>query len=318
METTDMTTDTTAVVAGRTDALGQMFPARKPIIGTIHLLPLPGSPRYRGESMAEIVDRAVTDAAAYVEGGCDGLIVENEGDMPFLRQHQIGPETVASLTVATAAVAANSPVPVGVMCLANAALQSIAIAKATGSTFIRANQWANAYIANEGYIEGAAAETLRLRSAIYAHDVKVLADVHVKHGSHAIVADRTVAEQTLDVEAFDADVLIATGERTGDPTRVEEVMAIKESATLPVIVGSGLDADRAKELMTAADGAIVGSAMKVDGKWWNPVELSACGASWTRLRRSVDERGASSRRNALRCHRVGGHDPPFPARVARC
>jgi uncharacterized protein len=268
-----MSTDpSTGGAPGAGDALAELFVRTKPIIGTVHLLPLPGSPRYRGEPMSAIVERAVEDASTYVAGGCDGLVVENEGDIPFLLPGRIGPETVACLTAATAAVRRSVDVPVGVMCLANAAVHSMAIAKATGAAFIRANQWANAYIANEGFVEGAAAETLRLRTALAAHDVKVLADVHVKHGSHAIVADRSIAEQTRDVEAFDADVLIATGERTGDPTRVEEVLAIKDAATRPVIVGSGLTADNARELMTVADGAIVGSAMKVDGHWWNPVD----------------------------------------------
>lgn len=255
----------------RGTVLERLFEVSKPIIGTVHLAPLPGAPRYAGQPLSDIVAAAVKDADAYVTGGVDGLIVENEGDIPFLRPDQIGPETIAALTVATLAVREAVAVPVGVMCLANAAPQSVAIAKATGASFIRANQWANAYIANEGFVQGAAAETLRLRSAIHAQDVKIFADVHVKHGSHAIVSDRSIAEQTMDVQAFDADVLIATGQRTGDPTRVSEVRDIKQVATRPVIVGSGLSAEVVPDLLSEADGAIVGSAMKVDGVWWNPV-----------------------------------------------
>lgn len=255
------------------DVLHELFAVRKPIIGTVHARPLPGAPRYQGQSMSDIVSAAMQDAEAYVTGGVDALIVENEGDIPFLRPERIGPETVAALTAVTVAVRSTVGVPIGVMCLANAAVQSVAIAKAADAAFIRANQWANAYIANEGFIQGAAAETLRLKSAIHANHVKVLADVHVKHGSHAIVSDRSIAEQTRDVEAFDADVLIATGQRTGDPTRVSEVLSIKDAATRPVFVGSGLSPETVIELMTEADGAIVGSAMKVDGVWWNPVDV---------------------------------------------
>jgi membrane complex biogenesis BtpA family protein len=252
--------------------LAELFSTSKPIIGTIHLLPLPGAPRYQGEPIRAIIDRAVQDARDYVAGGIDAVLVENEGDIPFLLPDRIGPETVAALTAATTAVRAAVDVPIGVMCLANAAIESLAVAKAVDAAFIRANQWANAYIANEGFIQGAAAEALRYRSALHAREIKVLADVHVKHGSHAIVSDRSIAEQTLDVEAFDADVLIATGQRTGDPTRVEEIRAIKDVASRPVIVGSGLDVSNAYELTSAADGAIVGSAMKVDGHWSGPVD----------------------------------------------
>ena len=262
-----------APAAGDT-ALTALFGVDKPLIGTIHLEPLPGAPRYDGAAVRDLVRRAVEDAQRYVDGGIDGVIVENEGDIPFLKPDQVGHETVAAMAVITAAVVQAVQVPVGVLCLANATPQSIAIAKAGGARFVRANQWANAYIANEGFIEGSAATSLRYRAAIGAKDVRVFADVHVKHGSHAIVADRSIAELTHDNEAFDADVLIATGQRTGDPTTVEEIEQIAGVASRPVLVGSGLDANNAECLMSVADGAIVGSAMKEDGVWWNPVSVA--------------------------------------------
>lgn len=253
-------------------ALTRTFGVPKPIIGTVHLLPLPGAPRYAGGSIREIQARAVSDAIAYAEGGVDALIVENEGDIPFQKPEEVGAETVAGLTAAALAVREAVDLPVGINCLANAVIQSLAVAKAVEGTFVRANQWANAYVANEGFVEGAAARALRFRSAIKGDEIKILADVHVKHGSHAIVSDRSVQEMTKDVEAFDADVLIATGHRTGDPTRVDEVAEIKKATALEVIVGSGLTAENTTKLMTTADGAIVGSAMKHGGAWWNPVD----------------------------------------------
>ncbi len=87
---------------------------------------------------------------------------------------------------------------------------------AGGADFVRVNQWANAYIANEGFIEGAAAKALRYRSMLRAEHIRVFADSHVKHGSHAIVADRSIQELTRDVDFFEADAVIATGQRTGD------------------------------------------------------------------------------------------------------
>lgn len=266
-------TNTTTFVEPRADALLKLFEIPKPVIGTIHVLPTPGAPRYRGQPMREVIARAVEDASRFVQGGIDGIIVENEGDIPFRKPEDIGPETVAAMAVVTAAVRDSVDVPVGINILANGAQQSLAIARVAGGVFVRVNQWANAYVANEGYIEGAAAEALRFRHSIDADDISILADVHVKHGSHAIVSDLSVADMTHDVEAFDADILIATGQRTGDPTRVEEVHDIKKVASRPVLVGSGLDAANAATLMTAADGAIVGSAMKVDAVWWNSVDV---------------------------------------------
>lgn len=261
-----------AIRPPKENALHELFGHAKVLIGTIHLAPLPASPAYRGAPLSEILTAALRDAVAYVEGGIDGLVVENSGDVPFLKPDEIGIETIAFMTRLTSAVLEETNVPVGVNCLGNAVTAAIAIAGAAGASFVRANQWVNAYVANEGFVEGGAARALRFRTAISAHEVKVLADVHVKHGSHAIVADRSVEDQARDAEFFDADVLIATGARTGDATSPAEVLAIRGGSGLPVIVGSGLSAENVDELFVAADGAIVGSSLKRDGAWWNPVE----------------------------------------------
>lgn len=261
-----------AVGPAKENALTALFPTQKVVIGTVHLRPLPGSPAYRGESLSEVSVAALTDAAAYVENGVDALIVENSGDVPFLKPDEIGTETIAFMTSLTGAVVKATGAPVGVNCLGNAAAAAIAIASAAEARFVRANQWVNAYVANEGFVEGAAAKALRFRTAIGAYELKVFADVHVKHGSHAIVADRTVQDQARDAEFFDADVLIASGTRTGDATSPAEVHAIREGSALPVIVGSGLSHDNIDELFQVADGAIVGSSLKRDGGWWNPVD----------------------------------------------
>lgn len=268
-----MNSNSSVTPTDRPDALWDLFGVAKPIIGTIHLPPLPGTPRYNGQPVKQICQRAVEDARRYAEGGVDGLIVENEGDIPFVKPDDLGPETPACMAVITAAVIEAVGLVTGVLVLANATVHSIAVAKAAGAQFVRANQWANAYIANEGFLEGSAGQALRYRSSLGGNDIKVLADVHVKHGSHAIVGDRTIAELTRDTEAFDADVVIATGERTGDPTRVDEIRAISDVATRPVLIGSGLNAGNANELLMHANGAIVGSAMKEEGAWWNPVSV---------------------------------------------
>ena len=149
------------------------------------------------------------------------------------------------------------------ICLAKA---SLACAKSSGAQFVRVNQWANAYVANEGIVEGAASQALRYRRALDAEDIVVLADVHVKHGSHAIVGDRDVEDQARDVEFFGAEVLIATGTRTGHATAPSEVAQIRAGSVGPILVGSGFSGENAAELLSVADGAIVGSYVKGNGK----------------------------------------------------
>ena len=253
------------------NALVEIFGRPKVLIGTVHSLPLPGSPRYRGEPLEELVAFAVEEARRYRDGGFDGVIVENSGDLPFSKPEDIGLETAAAMAVLAEHVRGQVSIPVGVNVLANGVACSLAVAKAAGGRFVRANQWVNAYVANEGLVEGPAPAATRYRAWLHADDVRVFADVHVKHGSHAIVADRSLQAMTRDAEFFDADVLIATGERTGGATELSEIAGIRDSTALPVIVGSGVTIDNAAELLAASDGAIVASWLKEEGVWWNPV-----------------------------------------------
>ena len=149
------------------------------------------------------------------------------------------------------------------------------------------NQWANAYVANEGFVEGDAALALRYRARIAAEDVAIFADSHVKHGAHAITADRTIAELTRDLEFFDADAVIATGQRTGDAASAEEIREVKAATVLPVLVGSGVRLDNIGAIMAEADGVIIGSSLKRGGVWWEPVEQERVGAFMQRFREAA-------------------------------
>jgi len=263
---------TKPVFRPKPDALQALFGRRGAVIGVVHSRPLPGSPAYDGEPMDEIIAFALAEAERYRTGGVDGLIVENHGDIPFAKPERLGPETAACMAVMTRAVRQASGLPVGVNVLANGALVALAVAKAAGAAFVRVNQWVNAYVANEGIIEGAAGEALRYRAWLQARGVKIFADVHVKHGAHAIAADRSIGEMARDAEFFDADVAIATGQRTGDTATMDELRAIAGGTALPVVVGSGVNADNVGDILSVAGGVIVASSLKVDGVWWNPVD----------------------------------------------
>jgi uncharacterized protein len=261
------------VARERDNALKAIFGrGERVLIGVVHLLPLPGSPDQIGPEVEPIYQRALADARAYRAAGFDGLIVENHGDIPFAKPEDIGPETAAHMAVAADRIRRETDLPIGVNVLANAAVHALAVASASGARFVRVNQWANAYIANEGLIEGAAARAMRYRRGLGAKAVRIFADAHVKHGAHAIVQDRPIAELVRDVEFFNADVVIATGQRTGDAADLAYIREIKSAASLPVLVGSGVTADNACDMLGIVDGAIVASALKVDGRWWNAVD----------------------------------------------
>jgi membrane complex biogenesis BtpA family protein len=266
----------TSVARDRGNALETVFGrTRGVLIGVVHLLPLPGSPDYDGGGVTAIYDRALGDARAYAEAGFDGLIVENHGDIPFAKPEDIGPETAAHMAVASDLIRRELGLPIGINVLANAALHALAIASASGARFVRVNQWANAYVANEGVIEGAAAKALRYRSLLRVPELRVFADAHVKHGAHAIVQDRPVAELVRDVEFFNADVVVATGQRTGHAADLDYIRGIKDATSLPTLVGSGVTPENVKSILGVVDGVIVASALKTGGTWWNPVDSAS-------------------------------------------
>jgi len=158
--------------------LSDLFAQPKPIIAPVQLMPLPGSPGFGG-SVDAIADAAAEDARTLAAGGVDGLILENMGDAPFFTD-EVPPETVAAMSRAAAAVTAVTDLPFGVNVLRSAARASLAVAQSFGGAFIRVNVLTEAYVTDQGLIEGAAYDTLRYRTHL-APGVKIFADVHVKH-----------------------------------------------------------------------------------------------------------------------------------------
>ncbi|MFW5795166.1 MAG: BtpA/SgcQ family protein [Bacillota bacterium] len=257
----------------KNNCLNEIFKKKKPLIGTVHCLPFPGSPEYKNEDIDIIINNAIEETIKYEKGGMDGVILENAWDVPFLKDEDIDYETVSTMTAIVTKVKEITKMPIGIVINWNAVKASLAVAKATNADFIRANQWVNAYISNSGYVEGKSGKLKRYQKNIGAEKVKVLADVQVKHGSHAIVGDRPLSEQVDDLVFYAADSIIVTGEKTGGKVDLSKLKLVKNKTNLPVLIGSGLNVEDAGEFMKYADGAIVGSSLKKNGEWWNGVEI---------------------------------------------
>ncbi|HXG41195.1 MAG TPA: BtpA/SgcQ family protein [Dehalococcoidia bacterium] len=247
-----------------------VFPRRLPIIGMVHLLPLPGSPRWGGD-MEAVLRRALEDATTLAQEGVDGLLVENYGDLPFMKG-SVGHETVAAMAVAVRAVVEATGLPVGVNVLRNDPCAALAVACAAGAQFVRTNVHIGAVVADQGLLEGRAAEALRYRRWLGCQRVLVLADVTVKHGS--ALGERGLEQVAQDVAYRGlADGLIVSGEATGRPPTPQELARVRQAVPdRPLLVGSGLDPGNAGTLLPLADGAIVGTAFKEGGRTEAPVQ----------------------------------------------
>jgi uncharacterized protein len=240
----------------------------KSVVGMVHLLPLPGSPRYGG-TMQEVLDRAARDAEALIAGGVDGIMVENYGDVPFYPD-QLPAVSVSALTLAVAHVISAVSVPVGVNALRNDALSALSIAACTGAKFIRVNVHTGAMLTDQGWLAGKAHETMRLRAALAA-PVAVFADVLVKHA----VAPVGLSLGDAARDAFyrgGADALIVSGVATGAATDVNDVHTVKRALPAAAVwIGSGVTKANVAALLAVADGVIVGSALEQGGHAGQPV-----------------------------------------------
>lgn len=247
-----------------------LFDEPRPVVGMVHLPPLPGSPRWGGD-MDAVLERAGRDARALAEGGMDGVMVENFGDVPF-HPDTAPPETVASLTRAVAAIRQEAGGrPVGVNVLRNDARSALGIAAATGASFIRVNVHTGAAWTDQGLLQGRAHDTLRCRRSLGV-PVAILADVHVKHA----VPPPGLSLEAAASDAWErglADALVLSGARTGEGTAPEALDALRTS--LPdarIWIGSGLRPETVSTLLLRADGAIVGSALQEGGRAGSPVD----------------------------------------------
>lgn len=255
----------------------ELFHVRRAVIGMLHVGPLPGSPLHRqtGLTIEDQVERAVAEAEIYLAGGFHGLILENMFDRPYLKGH-VGPETVAAMAVIGREVRRAVPLPLGVQVLAAANEEAIAVALACGGSFVRVEGLVFAHVADEGIIEADAGPLLRYRETVGGEQIRVFADIKKKHASHAITADLDIAETARAAEFALADGVIVTGMATGCPADPAEVEAVAAAVGVPTLVGSGVTADTV-DLFAAADGLIVGSAVKQRGDWRLPLDRDAVG-----------------------------------------
>jgi membrane complex biogenesis BtpA family protein len=254
------------------DTPPSLFAVSKPVIAMIHLGALPGTPA-QTQSLTAIEKQALAEAKIFRAAGIHGLMLENMHDTPYLRG-RVGPEIVAAMAIISRALKQASGLPCGVQVLAGANLDAMAVAHAAGLDFIRAEGFAFAHVADEGFIQSSAAELLRYRRQIGADRIQVWTDVKKKHSSHAITADVDIGATAHAVEFMRGDAVIVTGSVTGDAPHRNDLLAVHRATNLPVYLGSGVTAKNLKSFYAAADGFIVGSEFKVAGEWQAAVDAS--------------------------------------------
>jgi len=240
----------------------QVFGRPKPLVAMVHLAGLPGSPEER--PLEETLSRAAAEAELLASVGFDALLIENFGDLPF-RPGRAEEHTIVAMTLAAREITQRVKVPFGINVLRNDPVSALAIAHGVGGRFIRVNVHTGVRATDQGLIEGRAHETLRYRDRI-GSDALILADAAVKHSTPM---DGLSLEETAREVAYRglADALIVTGVATGEETSPGDLEAVRRAVPdRPILVGSGACAENVRSLLELADGVIVGSDVKENGR----------------------------------------------------
>lgn len=278
----------------RDGIIKSLFDVKRALIGVVHLQSLPGTPANK-LIVSDIASIAVDEAIIYRDAGFHAILIENTHDRPYLKAN-VGPEIVAAMSVIGAEVRRAVGLPLGIQVLAGANSSAVAVALACGASFIRVEGFVFAHVADEGLIESSAGVLLRYRRAIGANHIRVFADIKKKHSAHAITNDVDIVETAKAAEFFSVDGVIVSGIATGQPAQPDEVAAVANAVTVPTLVGSGVNAETLSRF-SRADAFIVGSSIKKDGVWSNPMDPKRArelASAFQEMNRSFEQTNASA------------------------
>jgi len=249
----------------------KIFAVKKPIIGMIHLPALPGTAAGRQARFSELVSYALTELDALQRGGVNGVIVENFWDLPYFPA-ETPAVTIASLAAVAGAIIQRAVVPVGVNILYNDFRGELAVARAVGAAFIRSEVFVDPSISETGLIPASAPYLVRERAALAADDVAILSDVQGKNTTPRW--QRPVIESAIDAEKRGlADAIVVTGAGTGKSASLDDLIQVKAAISAPLLAGSGVTPASLPDILSACDGAIVGSFFKKDGNIKAPTDI---------------------------------------------
>jgi membrane complex biogenesis BtpA family protein len=246
-----------------------LFGVEKPVVAMAHLPPLPGTPLYdEAGGPSAIVESVARDVEILTEAGFDGILFCNEGDRPY--QLNASFEGVAMMARVVAEVAPRDR-PFGVDYLWDAQA-ALAIAAVSGASFIR-EVMTGVYESDMGLWAPDAGRLLRYRRTLNAQHVAVLMNITPEFASSLGSRDIATTARSVRVSSL-ADAILVSGPMAGAEPSVEAVREARQGCgdETPVFANTGVKSTNVRDFLAVADGAIVGSDLKVDGGTWNPVD----------------------------------------------
>ena len=239
----------------------KLFGTETPIIGVVHLLPLPGHGRFEGKE--KILRRAIADVEAFERGGISAIMIENNYDLPH--QIEVGPEVVAMMTFIISEISKMTRLPLGVSVLWNDYRSALAIALATSATFIRIPVFVDWVRTDFGEMRGNPEGVIAYRRKIGAQEIALFTDIQVKHAE--LLEKKSISVSAKEALTAGAEGIIVTGKWTGEAPSLVELKEVREAIRdFPLLIGSGATAENIPELLKFANGAIVSTSLKTGSK----------------------------------------------------
>ena len=250
--------------------LKEVFGLEKPIIGMCHLLPLPGDPFYKEGSLSEVIEWAKRDLLSLQNGGVDGVIFSNEFSLPYLTK--VSTVTVATMARIIGELIPHIKVPFGVDVLWDP-IATIDLAVATGAKFVR-EVFSGVYASDFGLWNLNYGEIARHRKYVGAQEVRMFFNVVPESAKY--LAEREIL-QIVKTTLFNhrPDALCVSGLTAGSPVDLNTLLRVKEMASqvgVPVFANTGVTVHNVDKVLEVADGAVVGTAFKYEGKFENHVD----------------------------------------------
>jgi membrane complex biogenesis BtpA family protein len=251
-----------------TEVLTKLFGTSKPLIAMCHLKGLPGRPRHDiAGGMDAIVEGLGSDVVSLQDAGVDGLLFCNENDLPY--QRAVGPEATAAMAAAIGQLRSDIRLPFGVDLLWDAKA-ALAVGRATGARFVR-EVMTGVFESDMGLLAPDLGELAGYRSAIGGHDIALFCNITPEFSRS--VSGRSVAERAKGAAYMGVDALLISGPAAGVCAETSDLQEAKSAApSVPVIANTGVNHETVTSILGMVDGVIVGTALKVEGDTWNPVD----------------------------------------------
>ena len=242
---------------------------KKAVIAMAHIGALPGSPQYDKDGG---LDRLIADVHADIEklqaGGVDAIMFGNENDRPYVRKAPV--EGIAAMTAVVQALKPEIKVPFGVNYLWDPEA-SVAIGSVTGARFVR-EIFTGVFASDMGVWAPDCATPARLRANLGARDMKLLFNINAEF-AHPLDQRPIALRAKSAVFSSMADAILVSGPITGQPANQSDLKTVCEAIDeVPVFANTGVNIDNVADIMSVADGCIIGTHFKVDGDTWNPVD----------------------------------------------